>query len=91
MSTKLYVGNLSFQMSEKDLEEAFAPFGAVSSAKIITDAYTGRSRGFGFVEMASADEAQKGIEELDGKDFMGRPLKVNVAKERTQRPRQDRW
>lgn len=91
MSTKLYVGNLSFQMSEKDLEDAFTPFGTVSSAKIITDAYTGRSRGFGFVEMSSAEEAQKGIDELDGKDMMGRPLKVNVAKERAPRPRQDRW
>lgn len=79
-------------MSEKDLEEAFSPFGTVSSAKIITDAYTGRSRGFGFVEMESSEGAQKGIEELDGKDMQGRPLKVNVAKERTQRaPRQDRW
>ena len=85
MGRKLYVGNLSFQSSEADMEELFAQYGSVESAAVITDRDTGRSRGFGFVEMSSEDEAKAAIEALDGKDFDGRPLTVNEA-----RPRENR-
>ena len=91
MSNKLYVGNLSYQMSESDLTQAFGEHGNVLSAKIITDRDTGRSKGFGFVEMETADEAQKAIEGLDGKDVSGRNIRVNVAKERTEKPRRQRY
>jgi cold-inducible RNA-binding protein len=83
MSTNLFVGNLPFTTSSPDLEQLFAPYGAVSRAQVITDRDTGRSRGFGFVEMDSADEAQKAIDALDGSDFSGRQIKVNVARERS--------
>jgi RNA recognition motif-containing protein len=79
---KLYVGNLAFAVTSQDLEAAFAQVGTCESASVVTDRETGRSRGFGFVEMASPGEAQKAIEELDGKDLMGRPIKVNEAHER---------
>jgi RNA recognition motif-containing protein len=85
MSTKLYVGNLSFNTSTQDLETMFAEAGTVTSANIIEDRETGRSRGFAFVEMSSAEEAQKAIASLDGKEIDGRNLKVNEAK-----PREDR-
>ncbi len=85
MSTKLYVGNLSFNSTEQDLEETFGEIGTVESVNIIEDRDTGRSRGFGFVEMSSAEEAQKAIAELDGKDVDGRNLKVNEAKPRENR------
>ncbi len=85
MSTKLYVGNLSFNTSTQDLEDVFAEVGTVESTNIIEDRETGRSRGFGFVEMSSAEEAKKAIEELDGKDVDGRELKVNEAKPRENR------
>jgi RNA recognition motif-containing protein len=83
MSTNLFVGNLPFTTSSPDLEQLFSPYGAVSRAQVITDRDTGRSRGFGFVEMDSADEAQKAIDALDGSDFSGRQIKVNVARERS--------
>ena len=85
MSTKLYVGNLSFNTNEQDLQDVFAEVGTVESTNIIEDRDTGRSRGFGFVEMSSAEEAQKAIEELDGKEVDGRQLKVNEAKPRENR------
>jgi RNA recognition motif-containing protein len=85
MSTKLYVGNLSFNTSTQDLETMFAEAGTVTSANIIEDRETGRSRGFAFVEMSSSEEAQKAIASLDGKEIDGRNLKVNEAK-----PREDR-
>jgi RNA recognition motif-containing protein len=85
MSSKLYVGNLSFSLSDQDLEEAFGEFGTVQSVNIIEDRDTGRSRGFGFVEMSSAEEAQKAITELDGAELDGRNLKVNEAKPRENR------
>jgi RNA recognition motif-containing protein len=85
MSNKLYVGNLPFEVSELDLQELFAAQGEVVSAKVITDRETGRPRGFGFVEMARAEDAQKAIQGLDGRDFKGRNLKVNAAQ-----PREDR-
>jgi RNA recognition motif-containing protein len=83
MSTNLFVGNLPFTTSSPDLEQLFSPYGAVSRAQVITDRDTGRSRGFGFVEMDSGDEAQKAIDALDGSDFSGRQIKVNVARERS--------
>ena len=79
---KIYVGNLSWNCTDADLRELFAPFGAVDSASVITDRETGRSRGFGFVEIDSADGADRAISELDGKDFDGRPLRVNEAQEK---------
>lgn len=85
MSTKLYVGNLSFSASEQDLEEVFGEVGTVESVNIIEDRDTGRSRGFGFVEMSSAEEAQNAISQLDGKEVDGRNLKVNEAKPRENR------
>ncbi|MEP7075273.1 MAG: RNA-binding protein [Acidobacteriota bacterium] len=85
MSTKLYVGNLSFQTSNQDLNELFASVGTVESANVVEDRETGRSRGFGFVEMASKDEAENAIAQLNGKEVNGRELKVNEAK-----PREDR-
>ena len=83
MSTNLFVGNLPFTTSSPDLEQLFSPYGAVSRAQVITDRDTGRSRGFGFVEMDSADDAQKAIDALDGSDIDGRQIKVNVARERS--------
>ena len=78
----IYVGNLPFSTTAADLEEAFAQYGAVDSAAVISDRETGRSRGFGFVEMGNDDEARRAIEELDGSDFDGRDLRVNEARPR---------
>ena len=83
----LYVGNLSYEMSEENLRNEFAEYGEVKSAKIITDRDTGRSRGFGFVEMNSDDEGKKAMEALTGKDFEGRELIVNEARPREERSR----
>src|SRR5262245_1324217 len=85
MSTKLYVGNLSFNTSTQDLEAMFGEVGTVTSANIVEDRETGRSRGFAFVEMSSKEEAQNAISSFDGKEVDGRNLKVNEAK-----PREDR-
>jgi RNA recognition motif-containing protein len=82
---KLYVGNLAFQTSSEDLQELFAQAGTVESASVVEDRETGRSRGFGFVEMSSSEEGQKAIEQFNGKEFNGRNLTVNEA-----RPREDR-
>ncbi len=82
MSTKLYVGNLSFDTSAQDLEQIFGESGTVQSASIIEDRETGRSRGFAFVEMSSKEEAKAAISALDGKEVGGRNLKVNEAKPR---------
>lgn len=83
MSTNLYVGNLTFGTTTEELESLFAQYGEVSKAQVITDRDTGRSRGFGFVEMASSEAAESAISELDGKDVNGRPLTVNPAKPRS--------
>ena len=87
----IYVGNLSWQLSEDDLNTKFAEFGDVDSAKIITDRETGRSKGFGFVEMPNQAEAEKAIEELNGHELDGRALKVNESKPREDRPRRPRY
>src|SRR2546421_8849222 len=86
MATKLYVGNLSFQTTSEDLKEHFAQAGNVESASVVEDRMTGRSRGFGFVEMATAEEAAAAIEQFNGKEFSGRNLTVNEARPRTDRP-----
>ena len=82
---KLYVGNLSFQTSNQDLSDLFGNLGTVESANIIEDRETGRSRGFGFIEMASKAEGENAIAQLDGKELDGRSLKVNEAKPRENR------
>ncbi|MFZ0013549.1 MAG: RNA-binding protein [Acidimicrobiia bacterium] len=83
MATNLFVGNLPFTTGSPELEQLFAPYGTVSRAQVISDRDTGRSRGFGFVEMDNDDEAQAAIEALDGSDMGGRAIKVNVARERS--------
>lgn len=83
----LYVGNLSYQMTDDDLRNAFEAFGEVSSAKIIRDRDTGRSKGFGFVEMPVDSEAEEAIRQLDNADLGGRNVKVNQARPRSESPR----
>ena len=85
MAKKLYVGNLSYGTTDSDLQRMFEEFGTVQSAQVIMDRESGRSKGFGFVEMGSDQEAQAAINALNGKDLDGRPLTVNEA-----RPREDR-
>ena len=80
MNQKLYVGNLSYATTDQELQDLFAQHGTVQSANVVTDRYTGRSRGFGFVEMGSGEEAQQAIEALNGTDFQGRNLVVNEAR-----------
>jgi RNA recognition motif-containing protein len=80
MNNKLFVGNLSFNTTEKDLQDAFAPHGTVAEAKIMTDRTTGRPRGFAFVTMSTPEEAQKAMEALNGHSLDGRALTVNVAR-----------
>ena len=82
MGKKLYVGNLGWGVTDSQLQELFTPYGTVVSAQVITDRDTGRSKGFGFVEMGNATEADAAIAALDGKDNGGRALKVNEAKPR---------
>ena len=101
MGTKLYVGSLPYSTTEQQLTELFAQHGTVQSAKVITDRYTGQSRGFGFVEMATNEEAQKAITALNGTPLGGRTLVVNEARPQEKRPyggggggggdRGDRW
>ncbi|MCK9378643.1 MAG: RNA-binding protein [Candidatus Moranbacteria bacterium] len=87
MEKKLYIGGLPYSTTEDDLKAAFAAAGSVESATIIVDKMSGRSRGFGFVEMASPEDAQKAIEMFDGKDFEGRTLTVNEARPLEDRPK----
>ena len=88
MCKKLYVGSISFNATEESLRDLFSSIGEVESVKIITDADTGRSKGFGFIEMASAEDAKKAIDQLNGTKFMERALMVNEA--RPQQPREGR-
>ncbi len=87
MGKKLYVGNMSYDVDSSALEQLFAAHGTVESAQVITDRVTGRSKGFGFVEMSTDEEAQNAIAALNGKDNNGRALTVNEAKPREDRPR----
>ena len=93
--TKLFVGNLTFAATTAELETLFAASGTVASVNIITDRFSGKSRGFSFVEMESEEEAQAAIERLNGNEFQGRPLTVNEARPQKERsPRRDddrRW
>lgn len=83
---RLFVGNLSYRTMENDLQDFFAQAGAVTAVNIMYDKFTGRSRGFAFVEYASPDEANKAVELFHGQEFQGRPLTVNVARPREERP-----
>ena len=87
MSKKLYVGNLSFDVTQEQLQDMFAPYGSVQSAQLITDRDTGRSKGFGFVEMSSDREAEAAINGMNGQMMGGRALTVNEAKPKEARPR----
>ena len=86
MSSKLFVGNLSFNVTENDLQDAFAAHGTVVETNLMMDRMTGRPRGFGFVTMSTPEEAQKAIDALNGKQLDGRDLTVNIAKPREERP-----
>jgi RNA recognition motif-containing protein len=90
MSTKLFVGNLSFNTTENDLQEAFAAHGTVVEANLMMDRTSGRSRGFAFVTMSTPEEAQKAIEAMNGATLGDRQLTVNVARPKEERPRGDR-
>ena len=90
MSKKVYVGNLVYDVSDKDLAEMFAPYGEVTEAIVIKDKYSGRSKGFGFVTFANDESATKAISEMNEKDFKGRALKVNEAKPMEESERRDR-
>lgn len=86
MNNKLFVGNLSFQTTENDLQDAFSAYGTVTETNLMMDRMTNRPRGFGFVTMASDEEAQAAIAGLNGRDLSGRALTVNVARPREERP-----
>ena len=86
MSTKLFVGNLSFNTTENELQDAFAVHGTVTEVNLMVDRMTGRPRGFAFVTMATPEEAQKAIEAMNGKDLGGRALTVNIARPKEDRP-----
>jgi cold-inducible RNA-binding protein len=89
--TRLFVGNLSYQTMENDLQDYFSQAGAVNSVNLMMDKMTGKSRGFAFVEFANLDDANKAIEQFHNKDFQGRALTVNIARPREERPQQQRW
>jgi len=86
MPKKIYVGNLPYSFTSVELEKLFSPFGAIRSAEVISDRNTGQSRGFGFVEMETDEATAEAVAKLDGQDCQGRPLRVNEARERTERP-----
>ena len=90
MQNKLFVGSLSYSLTDQELEELFTEFGTVTSAKVITDRDSGQSKGFGFVEMSDEEAAKKAIAALNGKEVGGRRLTVNVAKPMSDRPRNSR-
>lgn len=89
MNQKLYVGNLPYSTTDSSLSDLFAQAGTVTSASVITDKMSGRSKGFGFVEMSSTEEAQKAIDMFHDKEFEGRRLTVNEARPKEDRPRRD--
>ncbi|MFO1477084.1 MAG: RNA-binding protein [Verrucomicrobiota bacterium] len=89
--TRLFVGNLSYQTMENDLQDYFSQVGVVSSVNLMLDKMTGKSRGFAFVEFANPDDANKAIEQFHNKDFQGRALTVNIARPREERAPQQRW
>lgn len=85
---KLYVGNLPFSLDDNGLAEIFAEVGTVASARVVLDPNTGRKRGFGFVEMSSEEEAQRAVDVLNDRDVAGRPMRVDIARERERAPRE---
>ncbi len=85
----IYVGNLAYQVTEDELREAFGAFGEISSCNVIRDKETGRSKGFGFVEMSDNSQAEAAIQQLNDRDLMGRSIKVNEARPREERPRRN--
>ncbi len=87
----LYVGNLSYDMTDEDLQQVFEEYGTVSKVNIIMDRDSGRSKGFGFVEMENSEDGEKAVQELDGQEVKGRNLKVNQARPREERPRRQSW
>lgn len=91
MANKLYVGNLNYRTESESLRSLFSQYGEVVSATVLTDRDTGRSRGFGFVEMSDSDAASAAIQALNGTEFEGRMLKVNEARERSNRDSDRRW
>ena len=92
LKMNIYIGNLAYSVTEDDLRDAFSEFGQVESASIINDKFSGRSKGFGFVDMPNDSEARQAIESLNDKDLNGRTIKVNEAKPREERPaRRDRY
>jgi len=90
MDNKLFIGNMSWDAKDADLEQLFAKYGKVLSARVVTDKFSGRSRGFGFVEMETAEEAQAAIEGVNESDFMGRKIAVNVARPKEETDRGNR-
>ena len=88
---KIYVGNLAYSVTDEQLESAFGAFGEVSSATVITDKFSGQSKGFGFVEMPDSSAASKAIQSLNGTPIAGRNVKVNEAKPREDRPQRPRY
>lgn len=89
MATKLFVGSLSWNVTDDQLRDFFAAAGKVASANVIVDRYSGRSKGFGFVEMENDDDAKKAVAELNGKELDGRAINVSEARPREERPRRD--
>lgn len=88
MEKKLYIGSLAWKTTDDSLRSFFQTIGTVESAAVIMDKMTGRSKGFGFVEMSSAEEAERAISELDGKELDGRPIRVSIARPKEDRPRE---
>jgi len=87
----IYVGNLSYDMTDEELQQVFEEYGPVTKVNIIIDRDSGRSKGFGFVEMESSEDGEKAIQKLDGQEIKGRSLKVNQARPREERPRRQSW
>ncbi len=90
-SMNLYVGNLSYDMTDEDLQQVFEEYGTVNKVNIIMDRDSGRSKGFGFVEMENSEDGEKAVQELDGQEVKGRNLKVNQARPREEKPRRQSW
>jgi len=88
---RLFVGNLSYQTMENDLQDYFSQAGVVTTVNLMVDKVTGKSRGFAFIEFATPEEANKAVEEFHNKEFQGRALTVNIARPREERPPQQRW
>ena len=89
MNNKIYVGNLNYNTSEDDLRNSFSEYGTIESVNIITDRFSGQSKGFGFIEMSDADEAKRAIDAMDQQELGGRSLKVNAAKEKSHNDRRN--